>query len=79
MKNWKFENGIEVYEKELDFDLHGFAVYDGDRYLGFISPSSIDDMQACINLLDEGKDPITDGWDDGCGHPCTIDGWNDMD
>lgn len=76
MKKWIFENGIEVYEKPLDFDLHGFAVYDGDRFLGFVSPSSIADMDNCIALLDAGRDPITDGWDDGCGNPCTLDGWD---
>lgn len=78
MREWKFENGIEVYECKYDNDLHCFEVHTGYDYLGTIYPNSIGDMEECINKLDAGLDPITDGWEDGHGHPCSLDGWYDQ-
>lgn len=75
MKVWKFENGIEVYEAEHDYDLHCLEVYNRDDYLGTIYPNTIEDMEDCVKDLDDGSDPITDGWEDGMGHCCTLDGW----
>lgn len=75
MKEWKFNNNLEVYENEYDCDLHCFVVYNGDSYLGTIYPNSIDDMNECISKLDSGIDPITDGWEDGRRNPCRLEGW----
>lgn len=75
MKNWNFENGINVWESEYDYDLHCFKVYNGDKYLGTIYPSTIEDMESCIEDLDNGDDPISCNWEDGCGNGCTLDGW----
>lgn len=75
MKEWKFENGITVNEIEYDYDLHAFEVYHNEELLGAIYPADIEDMQECISKLDEGEDPISGGWEDGCGHPCVIEGW----
>ena len=75
MKEWNFENGICVVESEFDGDLHIFVVYNGDEYLGTIYPACIEDMKDCIKKLNSGKDPITEGWEDGYGHTCTLDGW----
>lgn len=75
MKKWFFNNGIEVYEKEFDYDPHCFDVFHNDKFLGSIYPNSIKDMEMCIQELDNGHDPITYNWEDGCGNPCTFDGW----
>ena len=44
MREWKFENGIEVYENDFDYDLHRLKVYNGKEYLGTIFPASTDEM-----------------------------------
>ena len=72
---WVFENGITVVEKDFDFDLHCFAVYEGEKYLGSIFPATIDDMISCKSDLDEGNEPIDSGWEDGNGNTCSRDGW----
>ena len=75
MRVWKFDNGISVEEGNYDGDLHCFWVYDGDTYLGTIYPDTIIDMEDCADAMDYGTDPITGGWQDGCGHNCTREGW----
>lgn len=80
MREWKFINGIKVCEDEHDYDLHKFRVYDlifmdNYRFLGYIYPDSIEDMEECIAKLDAGEDPITGSWEDGCGNGCSLDGW----
>lgn len=77
MRTWKFENGIIVKEMEFDYDLHKFEVYHGEKYLGSVYPDSIKDMISCIADLDAGKDPISNGWEDGCGNGCTLNGWEE--
>lgn len=78
LRKWNFENGISVVECDFDFDLYCFEVYNGEKYLGTIYPDSIESMKSCIADLENGKDPITNGWEDGCGNACTLDGWGDM-
>ena len=75
MREWTFDNGIIVRECEYDYLVHCFRVYDGDKYLGVILPDTFDDFKLCISGLDNGEDPITGGWQDGCGHDCTREGW----
>lgn len=77
MRDWKFNNGIEVYEEEFDCDLHCLKVYNRGNYLGTVYPATIDDMKSCFNDLDNGNDPLTSGWEDGCGNSCTLDGWGE--
>ena len=77
MREWKFDNGIEVYESEYDYDLHCLKVYNGDAYLGTVYPASIEDMKSCFDELDEGNDPISSSWEDGCGNSCTLNGWGE--
>nr|DAG73559.1 MAG TPA: hypothetical protein [Caudoviricetes sp.] len=77
MKEWKFENGIEVYEKEYDYDAHCFEVYNEDEYLGTVYTSSGEDTTECIERLDAGFDPISDNWEDGMGNSCTLNGWGE--
>ena len=77
MKEWKFENGIEVYESEHNYDLHCFKVYNNDDLLGIVYPNTIEDMEECIKSLDNGEDPISGGWEDGCGNNCKLDGWGE--
>ena len=36
------------------------------------------DMQACIDKLDAGLDPVTDNWEDGLGNSCCADGWSHL-
>lgn len=49
----------------------------GEKYLGTVYPDTIEDMESCINDLDNGDNPITNGWEDGCGNSCTFDGWGE--
>ena len=77
-KEWKFENGIRVEEVDCNYDLHNFEVYSGDRYLGDVCPNSIEDMNECIAQLNGGSDPVTDGWEDGFGNQCTLNGWGEL-
>lgn len=76
IREWKFAD-IYVSECEYDGSLHCFKVYTDERYLGGIYPNSMEDMEACIADLDAGKDPITEGWEDGCGNVCDPRGWGD--
>lgn len=75
MKEWKFENGIEVYEDNYNGSLHCLKVYNGDDFLGTVYPESEEDMYNCFNELDNGRDPISSGWEDGLGNSCGINGW----
>ena len=75
MREWKFENGIEVYEVEFDFDLHAFKVYNEENFLGTVFPDSIENMESMIEELDDGKDLISGHWEDGRGNSCTLYGW----
>lgn len=77
MREWKFENGISVQEDEFNYDLHCLKVYHGEKYLGTIYPGSIEDMENCFKDLDNGNDPISNGWEDGLGNSCTLDGWGE--
>lgn len=74
-ESWEFPNKIRVRECFYDGDLHRFAVSHGGLLLGMIHPSNIADMITCMEALDRGEDPITHGWEDGNGNPCTLDGW----
>ena len=76
MRIWKFEENIEVYEIPYNNSLHAFAVWAGDDFLGSIYPDNVVDMQECITALDDGSNPIRDGWDDGLGNTCNENGWN---
>lgn len=76
MGSWSFDNGISVEEEDYNFSLHCFDVYQDDVYLGTVYPDNIKDMCQCIDELNNGSDPITGGWDDGCGNGCTLRGWN---
>ena len=75
---WKFENGITVYSKEWSYCDYAFDVYNADgKFLGGIYPDNDEDSEECIKELDDGSEPITDSWEDGCGNSCSLDGWGD--
>lgn len=79
MRSWRFKNGIEVREEESDRDLHALSVWDAregePRKLGMVHPADAKDMERCMAALDGGEDPVSGGWDDGGGNPCTWKGW----
>lgn len=75
MGEWNFENGIIVEECDYDHNLHCFKVYNGDEYLGSVYPETIEDMESCIEAMEDGEDPISGGWEDGMGNVCNVDGW----
>lgn len=71
MKQWK-KKGYKVYEIPFDCELHRFVlVADEGDVIGEIVPQSINDMQQCIIDLDNGSDPIRDGWSNGLGGDCS--------
>ena len=75
MKTWKFKN-VVVEEEEYNHDLHCFKVSDlQGNTLGYIYPEDCFMMESCMESLDCGEDPISGGWEDGCGNSCTMDGW----
>lgn len=67
MREWNI-NGLEILEKEFDYDLHMFAVWRGENLLGNIYPDSIETMENMIKELDKGISPIKACWEDGCGN-----------
>lgn len=78
MREWSFENA-KIIEAEHDHCLHKFNVYDADGwFLGSIYPDTIEQMEADMKALDSGSNPINDGWEDGNGHVCCADGWNEV-
>lgn len=74
--NWKFTDGIEVYQEEVNF-LPSFKVYDGEKFLGTVYPACQEDAEDCIQALDAGSNPVADSWEDGCGNTCSCDGWGE--
>lgn len=76
--DWEFSNGVYVEEVGCDHLLHAFDVYKDGEYLGCVAPSTLEDMFECVERLNAGYDPITDGWEDGCGNACTFDGWGGL-
>lgn len=77
-EEWAFENGITVCSKEWSYCRYAFDVYNADgKFLGGIYPDTNEDSDRCRQDLDEGSEPITDGWEDGCGNSCNINGWGD--
>jgi len=75
--SWTTPN-VHITEVPFDYDLHAFRVETLDgHYLGDIIPPSIDAMHSIQTALNAGQCPITDHWEDGLGHPCTLTGWDE--
>lgn len=76
MNKWRTKL-VRIEEREFDYDLHVFAVYrnSDNAYLGDISPSNFEDMKEIQINLFQGVCPITNGWEDGMGNTCNINGW----
>jgi hypothetical protein len=75
MKTWKTEL-VTIEEVDFDYDLHQFEVYNhAGAYLGSITPATIEDMNYVIADLDKGGCPVRDGWEDGMGNTCSLEGW----
>ena len=74
---WETEN-VVVELVRFDHDLHRFAVMSKDfKFLGYITPAVIEDMESIITDLNSGNCPISDAWEDGNGNVCTMQGWDD--
>lgn len=77
MRVWETDL-VTVAEVEFDADLHAFEVYDKQgKYLGMVSPACLEDMDVLVLDLDNGSCPVGDGWEDGAGNTCCIEGWGD--
>lgn len=66
MRKWEFKH-YTIYEETdvLRFeDVHG-------NILGYVTKNGTDE----INALNNGADPIAEGWEDGNGNTLTLDGW----
>lgn len=75
MKTWT-KNGYAIYENAYDGDLTMLKFYDDeDNYLGNVTFGSVEQMEHDYSLLDDGADPIEDGWEDGNGNLLDINGW----
>lgn len=69
---------VTVNEIPFDNTLHAFEVLNLDgAFLGTINPATIEDMNQIISDLNNGDCPVADGWEDGNGNTCTIEGWDE--
>jgi len=68
MKTWEFEN-YTVYEET---DVLRFENND-DEVIGYVAKNENQEVDA----LDNGADPIADGWEDGIGNTLNISGWGE--
>lgn len=66
MRMWKFASYVIIEES----DLLRFEDYEGN-ILGYVTKNGFDELYA----LDNGADPIAEGWEDGNGNTLTLDGW----
>lgn len=77
MKNWTrtTSDGIEytVEEVNYDYDLHAFEISANGEVTTTIYPSDIEAMKSMIADLDNGANPIEEGWEDGLGNTVTLD------
>lgn len=71
-KTWEFEN-YTVTEEE---DVLRFENEDGD-VIGYVATH--DHHEELINDLDNGANPIEDGWEDGIGNTININGWGEQE
>lgn len=61
--------GANIYEREFDYDLNSFDIYNQlDEYVASVYPSDIAEMKKCRKALKEGECPLCDNWEDGLGH-----------
>lgn len=71
---FEFEDGVEVYPQTNDCTM---SVYLKDKYLGSIIAADRDDFDGLLDDLENGSNPVVDGWEDGIGNSCSYDGWGD--
>ena len=64
---WTTPRGVVITEIDYDYDLHVFRVEYKGRSIDIV-PDELTDMQDCIDDLNDGADPVFDGWNDGLGH-----------
>lgn len=72
---WEFENGITVEGDGSEI----FSVNLNGEFLGYIVCGDYADYKNCTAELNSGIDPITGGWEDGNGNPCTLSGWGNSE
>lgn len=70
MRTWERKN-YTVEERELDYDLHEFAVIQNGEIIGIIVPDTIEVMEQIIDDLDNGEDVTS--WEDGMGNTIYIE------
>lgn len=77
---FKFDYSLEYWESENGITVEGdgseiFSVNLNGEFLGYIVCRDYADYKNCTAELNSGIDPITGGWEDGNGNPCTLSGW----
>lgn len=78
MRTWNTEN-CHVMEQNFNYSLHRLAIFTADakRFLGYVTPATVEDFDHCVEDLDNGGCPVRDGWEDGQGNTCNLDGWDE--
>lgn len=66
-------------KKHFDTNHHISSWEFDNKYLAIIYPADMGDYLECVKLLNAGHGPISDGWEDGLGNACTMDGWGDAE
>lgn len=70
---WEFENYM-IEDSSNSFYELTFADYD-ENILGVIVTDVEDDYLEMVRALNNGADPIAEGWEDGGGNTLNINGW----
>jgi hypothetical protein len=63
---------------DWDYDLKVIEVFEGEECLGKIFPQSVPDSKSCVKELESGVCPVCEGWGDGLGNICNLDGWGEQ-
>lgn len=73
MTIWEFEN-YRVFQENAAYR---FEDMDGN-ILGHIGAADADDMERIERDLNDGDDPIAEGWEDGAGNTVNLNGWGNL-
>lgn len=71
MRIWE-RDGYIIREVDFDYDLHEFEIVVDGEVKATITPDTIEDMEDIIQALNDGADPVAEGWEDGTGNTISL-------
>lgn len=73
MRTWEIDNLIITSDdRNLCFNVYAY-----NKLIGIIYATDRNNFNDCFLYFDVGVNPIKDGWEDGLGNVCTINGWGE--